>query len=150
LENLNDKAVYASEISTTGSTFFTSTSKKLSTTTIEIRLSKEMLIRGIWWSALDPKVYVQNFENTFYYNSQFSTWNGYKILNKSENTKNPKAQNVTPIMFPVPIFTSSLRLENLIYYDSTRYSDQIPLQVELFGCEEYQLDEGLIFFSLSA
>jgi hypothetical protein len=24
------------------------------------------------------------------------------------------------------------------------------LQVELFGCEEYQLDEGLIFFSLSA
>jgi hypothetical protein len=29
-------------------------------------------------------------------------------------------------------------------------SGKIPLQVELFGCEEYQLDEGLIFFSLSA
>ncbi len=53
-------------------------------------------------------------------------------------------------MFPAPILSSSLRLENLIYYDSTMSSGKIPLQVELFGCEEYQLDEGLIFFSLSA
>ncbi len=37
MENLNDKAVSASEIYTTGSTFFSSTSSNLSRTTIEIR-----------------------------------------------------------------------------------------------------------------
>jgi hypothetical protein len=148
MENLNDKAVSASEIYTTGSTFFSSTSSNLSRTTIEIRLPKEMLIRGIWWSAPDSNIYVQNFGSMFYYDSQFSTWFWSFFLRYSERTKNPKAQKVTPIMFPAPILSNSLRLENLIYYESTMNSGKIPLQVELFGCEEYQLDEGLIFLSL--
>jgi hypothetical protein len=149
LENLNDKAVSASKIDVTSSSINIGFNlMNLSKTTIEIRLPKEMLIRGIWWSAPDPYVYVQNFEKTFLFNSQFSTWNWYSILNMSKNTKNSSAKNVTPIMFPVPIITNSLRLENLIYYDSTRNSDKIPLQIELFGCEEYQLDEGMIFRGL--
>ena len=135
----------------------------LSNIKIQIQLPKVSLIRAIWWSRYfkdSLNGIITKFGSVSYTspalmdNQSFITSLGFNDINKTVDIGN---KNLTLDYFPQPIITNQITLGDITYSAAARNGSTLPkwndghtvsLQIELFGCDNYLLDEGIGISSL--
>ena len=127
---------------------------------IRIYFPKTFLILGLWWStftATDTNGYISNIAQVnikdFYNNSVRVVYGSFLTF-----SQDPGNTNLDFKSLPVPLLTSELLLLYLTYTAQPRGGNPLPnfddghtilFQLELFGCDNYDLNAGLFHFELS-